>query len=121
MKGAMIIVEDEAIIGLELKMIMEHAGYSVTAIVPSAEEAIRTALKERPDFIIMDVLLRGDENGVYAAERINGEFKVPILFITGNRQLVREDSFKNVDNYIIMSKPPVEADIVRNVRILTEK
>ncbi len=121
MKGAMIIAEDEAIIGLELKMIMEHAGYSVTAIVSSAEEAIRAALKDRPDFMIMDVLLRGEKDGVYAAERINGEFKVPILFITGNRQIVHEAGFRNIDNYIIMSKPPVEADIVRNVRILTAR
>jgi DNA-binding response OmpR family regulator len=120
-KNAMIIVEDEVIIGLELKMIMEHAGYTVSGIVPSAKEAIRIALQERPGIIIMDVLLKGEENGIYAAERINSEFKVPILFITGNRQLVDENSFKNISDYIIMSKPPLETEIIKNARILTAK
>ena len=117
-KYTLIIAEDEAIIALGLKTLLERAGFIVTHIAYSAEEAIRDAREDRPDVIIMDVLLNGDETGIDAAETINGEFKIPILFITGNSQLVDENSFKNIDRFIIMSKPPYEEEIIRNVRIL---
>lgn len=117
-KYTLIIAEDEAIIALGLKTLLERAGFVVTHIAYTADEAIMAAKEERPDVIIMDVLLSGDGTGIDAAEYINSEFKVPILFITGNRQLIDESSFNNIDRFIIMSKPPYEEDIIRNVRLL---
>ncbi len=113
-----LIVEDEAIIAFEMKMILERAGYSVTRIAYTAEDAMRAVESEIPGVIIMDILIRGDLDGISAAERINELHRVPILFITGNSQLVDEKRFANIKSYIIMSKPPGEADIIKNVRML---
>ena len=117
----MLIVEDEAIIAFELKVILERAGYVVTDVAYTAEEAMKAAEAERPDVILMDVLLKGEEDGIHIAERINGLFKVPILFITGNTHLINEESIKNTENFIIMTKPPLESDIIKNVQLLSSR
>jgi DNA-binding response OmpR family regulator len=118
MKKNILIVEDEAIIAYELEMILERAGYAVTHISYSAEDAIKNAEADRPDVIIMDVLLGKDGNGIEIAERINGMFKVPVLFITGNSQLINEKDIRNISSYCILSKPPFEGDILKNVKML---
>ncbi len=117
-KKNVMIVEDESIIALELAMIVEKAGYAVTRVSHTAEDAVNYAATERLDLVIMDVLLGKNGNGIDAAERINAIFSVPILFITGNRMLINEKDIKNISNYIVMSKPPSEFDIVKNVKLL---
>ncbi|HOT47270.1 MAG TPA: response regulator [Spirochaetota bacterium] len=117
-KKNVMIVEDEVIIALELEMILERAGYAVTHISYTAEDAMKYAEADRPDIIIMDVMLRDNGSGIDAAERINGMFAVPVLFITGNRKLIDENSLKNTSSYYVMSKPPCENDIIKNVKML---
>ena len=52
-----LIVEDESIIALDIKMSLQHAGYAIVAIARSGEEAIALAQSQQPDLILMDIRL----------------------------------------------------------------
>ncbi len=79
----LLIVEDEALIGLQLKKGLSRAGYSVVGPVATAEDALRLAHNEKPDVVVMDIRLKGGMDGIETARQI-GSFSAPwIIFTTG--------------------------------------
>jgi len=79
-----LIVEDEAIIALNLKRTLETMGHQVLPVAASMEKAVENARFGNPDLILMDILLKGEGTGIDAAYEIRGFCKVPIIFLTGN-------------------------------------
>lgn len=59
-----LIVEDEAILALMTRINLEDLGYEVVGIADTGNEAIEIANKETPDFILMDIVIKGSLNGV---------------------------------------------------------
>ncbi|MEJ5283536.1 MAG: response regulator [Brevinematales bacterium] len=78
-----LIVEDEALVALVLKTQLEQDGHKIIGPVATGEEAINLALSEKPDLIIMDIVLGGKINGREAAEIITKEYPVYIIFTSG--------------------------------------
>lgn len=78
-----LIVEDESIIARDIQDCLENLGYSVPATASTGLEAITKATALRPDLILMDIRLKGDMDGIQAAERIWNSLKIPIIYATG--------------------------------------
>lgn len=79
----MLIVEDEALIAIDLQQRLEALGYAVIGICNEGEEAAHRALEEHPDVILMDVMLGGNMDGIEAASAIRRVDDVPVIFLTG--------------------------------------
>jgi len=77
-----LIVEDEAIVAMEIQDILETNGYAVAGLAATGEDAVRKALDTRPDLVLMDITLRGGINGIEAAARILDARIIPVLFLT---------------------------------------
>ena len=91
-EAAIQIVEDEALIAADIAASLEEMGYKVCSIATSGEEAIQMAEKSRPDLVLMDIVLRGEMDGIKAAEQIRGRLRIPVIFLTsygGNHLLDR--------------------------------
>jgi CheY-like chemotaxis protein len=83
MAGASIlIVEDEHIVGLDIRRALERLGYNVLAVVNSGEAAIQQATEMQPDLILMDIKLKGVMDGVEAAETIRARLDTPVVYLT---------------------------------------
>ena len=65
-----LIVEDEVVEVMYLKNSLQLMGYDVLAVASSGDEAIDKAKKLKPDLILMDVVLKGDMDGIEAAKHI---------------------------------------------------
>jgi YesN/AraC family two-component response regulator len=79
----LLIVEDESIIARDYKMLVERNGYNVIKIVNNGKDAIDAAVESEPDFILMDINIRGKMNGIEAAKEIYSKhIKSIIIFIT---------------------------------------
>ena len=76
-----LVVEDEAVEAMNLKKSLQSMGYNVAAIASSGDEAIHKAKILKPDLILMDVILKGNMDGIEASKVIN-IYKIPIIFIT---------------------------------------
>ena len=79
-----LIVEDEAIVALDLKLQLQELGYEVVATVASADQAIAATARLLPQLILMDVRLQGAMDGIEAAEVIRQRHQIPVIFLTSH-------------------------------------
>jgi PAS domain S-box-containing protein len=77
-----LIVEDEAVTGMDIQKSLVEMGYSVCAIATTGELAIRKAAEHHPDLILMDIMLAGKMNGIEAAEKIKKHCHIPVVYLT---------------------------------------
>lgn len=80
---SVIIVEDEIISALYLKSALEKENFKVLSIVSNGTEAIKNIKEQKPDVIIMDILLSGKINGIKVAKAVRKFTDSPIIFTTG--------------------------------------
>ena len=79
-----LVIEDENIVALDLKIKLENLGFKVPHLISSGEEGVKKALEQQPDLILMDIILKGEMNGIEAAQKILETLNIPIIFITAN-------------------------------------
>jgi PAS domain S-box-containing protein len=78
-----LIVEDERVIARDIRACLENLGYSISAIASSAAEAIEKAAEMHPDLVLMDIRLKGEVDGIQAAQQIWNRFQIPFIYATG--------------------------------------
>ena len=101
-----LVVEDEAIIAMDVESQIRAIGCGDVHIVYSAPEALTRARAMSPHLIIMDIHLSSDMTGLEAAEQLRQEMEVPIIFLTGNIELVENASILHHAVYTrALSKP----------------
>ncbi len=83
-KARILIVEDEAIVSMDLRHKLEAMGYSVPAEISSGEEAVEAASQLRPDMVLMDIRLSGEMDGIDAAQEIRRRFDIPVVYLTSH-------------------------------------
>ena len=81
--SSILIVEDDAILAMNLERMLTLQGYSVRAMLAFGEDALAFLEKEKVDLVLMDIELAGIMNGITAAEIINRTSDIPIVFLTG--------------------------------------
>ncbi len=81
-KVKIMVVDDEVVVAEDLKNRLENFGYDVTAIAHNGKEAIAGAEETRPDLVIMDIQLKGEMDGIEAAELILSRFGISVLYLT---------------------------------------
>ena len=82
MTGRILIVEDELIVAMDLKQVLEQYGLEVVGIAESAYIALQIALETRPDLALMDINLAGQMNGIETARQLRQTYGVPSVFLT---------------------------------------
>lgn len=82
MNVSILIVEDESLIALDLKMEMERAGFTVATITDNAAEALLSVERLRPTLVLMDIRLQGPQDGIETADLIRRNFRIPVMFVT---------------------------------------
>ncbi len=106
-----LVAEDETIIRLDLKDLLERAGFDVCAEARDGEEAVELARREQPDLAVLDVKMPRLD-GIDAARRILAERPIPIVMLTayGQQELVARAVEAGVFGYLV--KPFREQDLV---------
>jgi len=83
MKGNKImIVEDESIIAEDIRMSLINNGYVVPSVVSMGETAIEKVKEDKPDLILMDIMLAGKMDGIETAAMIHSKFNIPVIYLT---------------------------------------
>ncbi|MDY3554943.1 response regulator [Gemmata sp. JC717] len=84
MPHRILIVEDERIPAADLELRLTALGYEVVGSVATGADALRLAGERAPDLVLMDIRLRGDLDGIDAADRVRAEHFVPVVFLTAH-------------------------------------
>lgn len=81
--GRVMIIEDEAIIAMDIEDIVNSIGHRVTGIARTRREAVELAAREKPDLILADIQLADNSSGIAAVNDILAQFdELPVIFIT---------------------------------------
>ena len=111
------IVEDDAILALNLRGIISHMGYTVAGSCATGEKAIAFLSKQSVDLVIMDIELAGTMNGIAAAETIRTMRDVPIVFLTGFSQDPYLEQAKIAAPYGYLVKPGPERELAATLEM----
>ena len=80
---SILLVEDEAILAMAMKLELRAAGYHVAEVVSRGEDAVAFAAESSPGVVVMDISLAGEMDGIEAAHLIRLNADVPVIFTTG--------------------------------------
>lgn len=105
------IIEDETIIAKDIENILVNNGYNISGIFSRAEDAIESLKTSFPDLILMDVVLKGDLDGIEAADLIKRKVHIPIIFITAYADDITISRIKKTDPYGYFLKPFEEKEL----------
>lgn len=82
-----LLVEDEGIVAQDLQETLDRQGYQVVGVASQGVQAVCMAEELRPNLIVMDVGLQGEIDGIQAARMILERFHMPVIFLTGHRDI----------------------------------
>jgi DNA-binding LytR/AlgR family response regulator len=120
-KSKILIVEDEMIIAADLSLQLTKLGYQVIGIQTHGEDALKTVDQNRPDIVIMDIVLSGEMNGIQAAQIIHDKYNIPIIYLTSNADDATFQKAKATKPYAFISKPFRREDLSRAIELTIER
>jgi CheY-like chemotaxis protein/DNA-binding PadR family transcriptional regulator len=112
-----LVVDDEAIITMQLEERLSAMGYTVAGMAASGEDAVDKARRIRPDLILMDIVMPGKMNGIEAAKIITRELDIPVVFVTSYADDVIIEKAKSVRPYGYIVKPFNELEIKAAIEV----
>lgn len=106
-----LIVEDEFIVGNALRLAVGSAGYSVTGIVASVEEAEENIRNQQPDLVLLDIRLEGESSGIDLARKLRTE-NIPFIYLSAHSSQKILEEAKKTEPYGFLVKPFRENDLL---------
>ena len=100
-----LIVEDEAVVALDLQQRLVAHGYAVVGTAATGAHAIELAGQHQPDLVLMDIRLQGPMDGITAAEEIRNRFHRPVVFLTAYSEEATLQRAKRVEPFGYILKP----------------
>ena len=116
-----LIVEDELLIAKNLSHKLESLGYQIVGIVSSGADAIQRAGEMEPDLILMDIVIKGDMDGIETAVIINQKFDIPIIYTTAYADDETLQRAENTGSYGYLLKPFKQRELHATIKIALSK
>jgi DNA-binding response OmpR family regulator len=112
MTARILIIEDEAIVAMELRLVLEDLGYDVVATVADARTAREVVHETEIDLALVDIHLSDGPTGVALGRELGQDLGVSVLFMTANPGMVRQGVAGTIG---VLSKPTDERAVQKSV------
>ncbi|MEQ9219939.1 MAG: response regulator [Cyclobacteriaceae bacterium] len=116
MKKKVLIIEDNLISSTALELMVTSNGFESVGRFDSADELPLLCKENKPDLILLDIMLAGEKNGLEAAQELRKEMDTPILFITALSDSNSTKVIKSIKNSTATYKPYVEESILSKIK-----
>jgi CheY-like chemotaxis protein len=116
-----LVVEDEAIIAMDIQLILRKIGFFDSEVVYSGEESIQKVAEHKPHLVLMDIKLKGNLDGIEAAKCIFYDYKIPVVYITAFGD---ENTLKKANGsarFGFITKPFEEAELQSTIQSALQK
>jgi len=120
-KTNILVVEDESIVSKDIQHSLKKLGYHVVGAAATGEKALELVRSERPDIVLMDIMLKGDMNGIETAEIIRNELSIPVVFLTAYADESTLAKAKVTEPYGYIIKPFKEIDLHTSIEMAIYK
>jgi putative two-component system response regulator len=115
------VVEDEWTAAKQICSDLNNFGYEVCSTASTGDEAVRKVEEERPDLILMDIVLKGKMDGIEAAERIALQFDIPVIYLTAYTKKEYIERAKQTKPFGYLVKPFKEHELYSNIEMALHK
>jgi DNA-binding NarL/FixJ family response regulator len=102
---SVLVVEDEALIALDLTCSLEALGYKVLGPASNSEDARRIAALENPDLLLMDVTIQGKPDGIDTALAITQDLPAKVIFLTAHSDAATRLRAASLNPLAFLQKP----------------
>ncbi len=116
-----LVVEDESIVARDIQNRLRNLGYDVPAVVAYGDRAVEMADELRPDLVLMDIFLKGDMDGIKAAELIRARHDIPVIFLTAFADPGTLQRAKITEPFGYMLKPFEERELLTAIEMALYK
>lgn len=120
-KEKILIVEDELIEAMNFEQFLKSSGYDVVGIASTGEEAINKTGELLPDLILMDIVLKGEMDGIEAAAQIKEDYNIPIVYLTAHPEESTVKRAKLTSPYGYIIKPASRTDLKNIIELALYK
>jgi len=103
-KGKILIVEDDFIEAMDIQRSLESYDFEVPYIASTGDEALDKILEIQPDLVLMDIILRGNKDGIEVANKIK-DLEIPVIFLTVHSEDSTMEKVKLTEPYGYFKKP----------------
>lgn len=112
-----LVVEDESIVSKDIQYSLKKLGYKVVGVAATGQKAIDLCGEKMPDIILMDIMLKGDINGIEASTRIKESYNIPVIFLTAYADENTLSKAKVTEPYAYIIKPFKEIDLHTSIEM----
>ena len=116
-----LIVEDEKVLAMGLKQKLEEFGYQITDLVSSSSQAIESVKKTQPNLILMDIVLKGDIDGIETAKSIVNLYDIPVIYLTAYADDEILEKAEKTCPYGYILKPYKDNELKANIKMALYK
>ena len=120
-KKKILIVEDEAIVAKDISVCLNKIGYEVLDTFSRAEKALDFIDENKPDLVLMDIMLAGNLSGIDASAKIKEEHDIPVVFLTAYADEKTISKAKVTEPYGYIIKPFKEIDLRTSIEMALYK
>ena len=120
-KATVLVVEDESIVSKDIQYSLKKLGYEVIGSSATGAKAIELALELKPNIVLMDIMLKGDINGIEASAEIKKSLNIPIIFLTAYADENTLEKAKITEPYAYILKPFNEIDLHTSIEMALYK
>jgi CheY-like chemotaxis protein len=115
------VVEDEGIVARDIRNRLTRMGYDVGAVVDSGENALKSALHIRPDLVLMDIMLKGELDGIQTADQLYRQHHIPVVYLTSHADHATVQRAKESQPFGYVMKPFQELDLRTSIEMALAK
>lgn len=120
-KVKILIIEDESIVAKDIQNSLKKLGYNVSGVVNSGDKAIKEVEENRPDMILMDIMLKGSMTGIETAKIIKERFNLPVIFLTAYADDNTVNKAKITEPYGYIIKPFKDKELQTTIEMALYK
>jgi AmiR/NasT family two-component response regulator len=116
-----VIVEDEGLIAADLESRLKSAGYDVPGTADSAQPALQLIRETSPDLVLMDIRLKGEQDGIQVAEVVREQLDIPVVYLSAYEDLPTLERASRTQAYGYIKKPIVSASLKGSIEMAIAK
>lgn len=117
MKSKILIVEDVSIEAMNFEQSLKSLGYNVVGVTATGEDAIKKVVELKPDLVLMDIILKGDMDGIETATQIKKEFDTAVVYLTAHPEESIVKRAKLTSPYGYLTKPVNKTELKNTIEL----
>ncbi len=116
-----LIVEDDAIIAMDMEQILTRKGYDVVGRVDRGEKVISAVEEKKPDIVLMDINIKGNIDGIAVAKELLDELELKVIYVTAYSDINMKERAFETEPIGYLVKPLRESELVAMIEYAMKK